>query len=157
MQFIKELEISTGHRLHLHNGGCSNFHGHNYQVKVLIDFLTEDPEKFIDGVGYYLDFSEIKNRINTFYDHRFLMFEGDPLLHNLELEGNMPGLRVVNYAPTVENITKEMTKIVGDTVIEAFHSKEIKGTDENPITINVQVEAFETAKSRAVTDRLFQI
>jgi 6-pyruvoyltetrahydropterin/6-carboxytetrahydropterin synthase len=98
MKLKKYIEVSTGHRLPNHKGGCFNFHGHNYQIEVIIDF---EEEQIDDQKGFVIDFGDIKRIINDYLDHQFLIYEEDPFLKTVE---NLPGFRVVEYIPSVENI-----------------------------------------------------
>jgi len=107
MKLEKEFEISTGHRLPNHEGGCYNLHGHNYWVKVIVD-LGDMPE-YIDEQGFLIDFSEIKHTINFYFDHRFILYNQDPLADELK---KMPGVVLVPYIPTAENMSLHMIKLI---------------------------------------------
>ncbi len=126
MKITKHLEISTGHRLHLHKGGCSNLHGHNYQIQIEITFNTSN--LYIDGVGFEIDFSEIKNLINENFDHKFLIYEEDPFVQTFDF----PGVVIVAYPPTAENISKD----IATKIFKRFENKNIK---------SVYIKLYETS------------
>lgn len=144
MKIRKKLEISTGHRLHLHQGGCSNFHGHNYQVFVTIAF-NEKTESYIDKVGFYLDFKEIKEAINSNFDHLFLISNLDPFLPSVK---ELPGIRVVQYSPTAENITKEMVTNIGEILSR-------KDTGTNITDFDVKIRLYETSTAFVEVHKTF--
>lgn len=137
----KDLEISTGHRLHLHEGGCSNFHGHNYQVRIKIEFF-DNPPGYIEGVGFEIDFGDIKKIINEHFDHRFIMFKDDPLIESLPKEILQQGFRLVPYAPTAENMSLEMLNILSE------HMK-LKNTR---YFNDISIEMNETQNSKVIRD-----
>lgn len=130
----KTLEVSTGHRLHLHEGGCSNLHGHNYQIDIQISFRKG--VSFIGGVGYYIDFSEVKNLINEYMDHQFLVNIKDPLGDLLK---TLPGVRFVDYSPTAENIAIALERLIVNRFsnYESFKSVSIsiKETSNSKISL----------------------
>lgn len=98
MKLKKQIEVSTGHRLPNHKGGCFNFHGHNYQIEVTIEFPQSEIN---EDTGFVIDFGDIKKLVNDYLDHQFLIYEKDPFLEQVK---NLPGFRVVEYIPSVENI-----------------------------------------------------
>lgn len=130
----KKIEVSAGHRLHLHRGGCSNLHGHNYRIHVEIFF--KEATSFIDGVGYYIDFSKIKKLVGEYMDHQFLVSDKDPLVDSLK---SFPGVKIVNYSPTAENIAIALQDLVvkalsGHTSFDFVRIK-IKETGNSEISV----------------------
>lgn len=104
-------DISCGHRVHGHEGKCRNLHGHNYRVH----FTCVAEDGALDGIGRVIDFSQIKARlcmwIEEHWDHRFLIWEEDPMKsHLLELD---PTVVVVPFNPTAENIAQYLVEVVG--------------------------------------------
>lgn len=104
-------DISCGHRVHGHEGKCRNLHGHNYRIH----FTCVAEDGALDGVGRVIDFSQIKARlcmwIEEHWDHRFLIWEEDPMKsHLLELD---PTVVVVPFNPTAENIAQYLVEVVG--------------------------------------------
>lgn len=96
-------DFSAGHRVAGHENQCAHLHGHNYRVT----FKVAAPE--LDRVGRVLDFSVIKERLCMWlednWDHKFLMWEHDPLLP--DLKALVPGdMVVVPFNPTAENMAK---------------------------------------------------
>lgn len=67
------FQFEAAHHLPHHPGKCKNPHGHSYklEVEVAFDATNIDPK-----VGYLLDFSDLRERVNTLVidviDHRDL-------------------------------------------------------------------------------------
>ena len=104
-------DISCGHRVHGHEGKCRNLHGHNYRIH----FTCVAEDGALDGVGRVIDFSQVKAKlcmwIEEHWDHRFLIWEEDPMKsHLLELD---PTVVVVPFNPTAENIAQYLVEVVG--------------------------------------------
>lgn len=157
MQISKQLELSTGHRLHLHDGGCSNIHGHNYNVIITIDFLNDNKDtQYIKDVGFFIDFGEIKRILNEGFDHRFIMFNGDPYKETFE---DLPGVRFVNYPPTVENLARDMVGIVGRRVKELLkeYISTLEEYSKELDVFDVDILINETSKSDCFYSRTFQV
>lgn len=146
MKITKNLEISTGHRLHLHNGGCSNFHGHNYQIQTTIEFIGLKDE-YIQSVGFLIDFKEIKGVLNSNYDHQFLIYKGDPLC---DQSLTLPGIRIVDFAPTAENIAKEMVEKIGEKLTETVDASILN-------EFNVTIQLHETSTAYVETHKTFSL
>jgi len=110
-------DISCGHRVHGHENKCAHLHGHNYRF-----FFTVSAPK-LDKVGRVLDFSVIKERLcewlESNYDHKFLMWEKDPMLAHLKQLDPL-GVVAVPFNPTAENIALYM--------VETVAPKELKDT-----------------------------
>jgi len=110
MKLVKEFEISTGHRLPNHKGGCYNIHGHNYWVYIEIGFNI--PDRYIEGKeGFLIDFGDVKRIINDTFDHKFIAYEKDPFANILE---DLPGVVFVEYIPTAENMSLHMRNLIKD-------------------------------------------
>jgi len=104
-------DISCGHRVHGHEGKCRNLHGHNYRIH----FTCVAEDGALDGIGRVIDFSQVKAKlcmwIEEHWDHRFLIWEEDPMKsHLLELD---PTVVVVPFNPTAENIAQYLVEVVG--------------------------------------------
>lgn len=116
----KQFEISTGHRLQHHEGGCSNLHGHNYLVDVKIVFTSDEN---IGGVGFDIDFGSIKKVINENFDHKMIICKEDEYADILK---DLKGVVLVDYQPTAENLSLAMMGLIreilkdkiGEIVIE---------------------------------------
>ena len=104
-------DISCGHRVHGHEGKCRHLHGHNYRIH----FTCVAEDWALDGVGRVIDFSQVKAKlcmwIEEHWDHRFLIWEEDPMKsHLLELD---PTVVVVPFNPTAENLAQHLVEVVG--------------------------------------------
>lgn len=131
-------DFCAGHRVYGHENKCAHLHGHNYRVH----FEVKGVDKHIvDQVGRVLDFSVIKDRLcqwlEDHWDHKFLMWEKDPLaayVFDLDKEGVVR----VPFNPTAENMAEYLVKKVGPFAL--------RGTD----CVLVSVEISETRKCSAV-------
>lgn len=104
-------DISCGHRVYGHEGKCRHLHGHNYRIH----FTCVAEDGALDGVGRVIDFSQVKAKlcmwIEEHWDHRFLVWEEDPMTsYLLELD---PTVVVVPFNPTAENIAQHLVEVVG--------------------------------------------
>lgn len=88
-------DISCGHRVHGHESKCAHLHGHNYRMTFrCIPGPKPEPRKFIgspeteapgelDSIGRVIDFSVVKSElcmwIEDNWDHKFLIWEHDPM------------------------------------------------------------------------------
>ena len=108
-------DISCGHRVVGHEGKCRNLHGHNYRFH----FVVEAEQ--LDDVGRVIDFSIIKNTLCNWleenYDHKFLMWEQDPYIQELE-KLSPESMVVVSFNPTAENIATNFIKKVAPALLE---------------------------------------
>lgn len=81
MQFrlkLKNLEVSSSHRLPDHEGECKNFHGHNYFISNLI--ISGEKDEF---TGMVVDFKKVKDILNEF-DHQCVNdYIDNPTLENM--------------------------------------------------------------------------
>lgn len=101
-------DICCGHRVCGHEGKCRHLHGHNYRFH----FDVEAPE--LDKVGRVVDFSVIKSHLCEWleenWDHKFLMWDQDPLANYL-LDIDSTVVKVP-FNPTAENIARHMVQVV---------------------------------------------
>lgn len=126
-------DISAGHRVHGHEGKCRHLHGHNYRVH----FMCEADG--LDGVGRVLDFSVVKARLcmwlEEHWDHRFLLWQDDPLAPALLALDDTVVL--VPFNPTAENMAHHLVTNVGPA--------QLAGTGTRLVRVLVE----ETAKCSA--------
>ncbi|GAA4519731.1 MULTISPECIES: 6-pyruvoyl trahydropterin synthase family protein [Sphingobacterium] len=103
-------DISCGHRVVGHEGKCRFLHGHNYRIHFEIQAES------LDTVGRVIDFSVIKEKLcmwlEEHYDHKFLIWQEDPLLKDLQKIAD-ESLVIVPYNPTAENIAKYLVEVIG--------------------------------------------
>jgi 6-pyruvoyltetrahydropterin/6-carboxytetrahydropterin synthase len=109
-------DFCAGHRVAHHESKCAQFHGHNYRVH----FQCEANQ--LDKVGRVIDFSEIKTRLCEWlekeWDHKFLLWKEDPFLIEYPyLTEALPGLVLVPFNPTAENMAEHLLVIVGPTML----------------------------------------
>lgn len=120
-------DISVGHRVVGHEGKCKYLHGHNYRIH----FVVKSNNDELDSVGRVIDFSVIKSKLCQWlednWDHKFLMWEKDPILEHMPLV-TRSGICVVPFNPTAENIAEYLViekapillKGTGCTLIECI-------------------------------------
>jgi len=101
-------DFSAGHRVVGHESKCRLLHGHNYRV-------TFDCAGDLDQVGRVLDFGVIKTLLcqwlEEHWDHRLLLWAGDPLLPSLRVV-SPESIVVVPFNPTAENMAEYLLKTV---------------------------------------------
>lgn len=109
----RHVRFCAGHRVANHESKCARLHGHDYRLE-----LTAGAED-LDDIGRVIDFSVLKERIGTwvddFWDHRFLMWEGDPYLPNMPIDHH--DVAVVPFNPTAENIAAYIGEVLGPEVL----------------------------------------
>ena len=109
---IKKFHFCTGHRLHNHEGSCSNFHGHNYVAYIHV--VSEE----LDAIGRVLDFADLKSKvggwIDTHWDHGFIYSQDDRLAEEA-LNVLLPsGQKIFKMSgnPTAENMAEYLLRVV---------------------------------------------
>lgn len=101
-QVTRELRFCYGHRLRDYDGKCRHLHGHNGRAVITLAAPS------LDALGMVVDFSQIKRVIggwiDSHLDHRMLLRRDDPVLPQLQAQGEPVFVMDVN--PTAENIAK---------------------------------------------------
>jgi 6-pyruvoyltetrahydropterin/6-carboxytetrahydropterin synthase len=108
----KYVDFCAAHRLVGHEGKCANIHGHNYRVTLEVGVEREA----MDQIYRVLDFAiigECLKWIDQNWDHKFLIWEKDPLALDLRL---MPGAVIIEGNPTAE----WMAYYIKDNVAKPF-------------------------------------
>lgn len=127
-------DIDCGHRVYGHEGKCRNLHGHSYRIHFEVSSAR------LDTVGRVLDFSVIKSRlcmwVENNWDHRFLLWEKDPLCDILQKADDTVVVLPVN--PTAENLASYLLHEIGPLVL--------RGTE----CVLASVEFQETRKCSAM-------
>lgn len=109
LEITIKVEWDMGHRLPNHGGQCRNLHGHRYVAEVTL----RGPVKSAAGEpdeGMLIDFGPAKELVRLHLqdrDHRFLISHSDPLLPDME---RLPGVIVVPYVPTAENMAADLLR-----------------------------------------------
>jgi 6-pyruvoyltetrahydropterin/6-carboxytetrahydropterin synthase len=136
---IRYHDISCGHRVYGHESKCAHLHGHNYRIW----FYCEGQQ---DNLGRVIDFSVIKNVLckwlEDVWDHRFLIYEDDPLAYTLK-EMDPDGVVRVPFNPTAENMAKYLLEIIAPRLFDFNMSNKV-------IVTKVVIE--ETAKCHAAVE-----
>jgi len=132
---VKRFTFEAGHRLMNYDGDCGRLHGHSYVVEAeLLDHR-------LDGVGFVVDFNELKASVRRWidqtFDHKFLVRFDDPLVHAPEV-AHPSELCVMEQNPTAENIAELIRK----WIVDWAH-------DTHPSVVVGTVVVHETATGRA--------
>lgn len=114
-------EICCGHRVCGHESKCAHLHGHNYKI-------TFECAGELDELGRVIDFSVIKSTLCAWleenWDHRFLLWENDPIKEALqEID---PTVVVVPFNPTAENIASHLAEAVAPKLLEGTGVKVVR-------------------------------
>lgn len=113
IQAIRYHDISCGHRVFGHESKCKYLHGHNYRIH----FYCQGE---LDSLGRVIDFGVIKSILCQWlednYDHKFLVWENDPLARYKE-DDFEASFVVVPYNPTAENIAKHLVEVVAPELL----------------------------------------
>jgi 6-pyruvoyltetrahydropterin/6-carboxytetrahydropterin synthase len=111
-------DFSCGHRVFGHESKCAYLHGHNYRVHFTIE------AKKLDNVGRVLDFSAIKECLcewlENAWDHRFLLWEEDPvkdLLFGCKEKIIKDSVVIMPFNPTAENMARFLLESVGPAML----------------------------------------
>lgn len=117
---IRYHDFSAGHRVAGHENKCANLHGHNYRVT----FYCRAPLGELDPVGRVVDFSVLKgilcDWLENNWDHKFLMWQNDPLLLGDNLIGS-PGVIAVPFNPTAENMGEYLVEVIAPELLKDTH------------------------------------
>lgn len=98
-----------GHRLPNHDGACKNCHGHHYVAELTISGPVSSAPGTPDE-GMVLDFGPARRELRRqaeLMDHCFLLAESDPLVGAMR---DLPGVRLVSFVPTAENIAAALLR-----------------------------------------------
>ena len=100
----RKFSADIGHRVFGHEGKCAMLHGHTYS------FLLTYTAGRQDSLGRIVDFSVIKEHVgaflDTYWDHKVVLYEKDPLCEILEDAGQKVFRLSTN--PTAENLATDL-------------------------------------------------
>jgi 6-pyruvoyltetrahydropterin/6-carboxytetrahydropterin synthase len=118
MLIARTIEIDMAHRLPGHGSKCQNLHGHRYTIEVGVDDQVIQRRGAADE-GMVIDFADLKalmmEHIDAVYDHNTMLSMHDPIANDLiamlePVQEKKPVL--VDFVPTVENITRHFYEIL---------------------------------------------
>ena len=92
-----KVEFEAAHRQLGDPEKCGKLHGHSWVVEV-------DATGGVDGIGYIVNFSKIKEIITKDMDHSVILMKGDPLIEVLLKHGQK--VYVMDTNPTCENLSE---------------------------------------------------
>jgi len=99
----KVISFCYGHRIRGHGGACRFLHGHNARAEVVC-------RGDLDALGMVVDFGEIRRVlrawIDTNWDHRMILAEGDPMVDVLRKEGEP--VFTLDGPPTAERLAAHL-------------------------------------------------
>ncbi len=80
----RSIDIDAGHRVPFHASKCRHLHGHRWKVIAIAEAEeTVDSAEGAADSGMVVDFGVLKQvlmeEINDVFDHRFLLWQEDPL------------------------------------------------------------------------------
>lgn len=143
----KEVEFDAGHRVPDHGSKCRHPHGHRYRVRATCaGDVVNEPGAADDGM--VVDFGLLKGwlteHVHDRFDHGFICKHSDPLrlflADWLTADGTVePRLVVVDYAPTAENIARDVFTSLAPIVAAHWRTLRL-----------VRIEVWETPTSLAV-------
>lgn len=90
-----------------HTGQCRHLHGHTYTAEVTV-MGAINPTPGASDEGMVVDFSHVKEALRLAvqeWDHRFLLSNSDILVQDMTY---LPGVIVVPFVPTAENLAREL-------------------------------------------------
>ena len=94
---------------------CANLHGHNARIY----FTVERPETSAYAttqLDVVMEFGDIKNRLCQWlednWDHKTLLADDDPLTRKM-IDAQVPGLVVMPFAPSSENLAGYLLNVIG--------------------------------------------
>ena len=127
-------DISCGHLVSGHSGKCKNLHGHNYRIHF------QCTGEVVDGM--VIDFAVIKSTLCQWlednWDHRFLVWEKDPIKsYLLDIDRTVV---VAPFNPTAENMAQYLLDVVGPKLLP-------------PEVLLIKVLVEETRKCSATAER----
>jgi len=115
----RRIQFCAGHRVHLHESKCRNFHGHNYVV------FVEAVAPELDSVGRVIDFSVLKQKIggwiDAHWDHGFLYWQDDSEARVALAHIGQQKVHVMPANPTAENMAQYL--------LSTICPKELEGTN----------------------------
>ena len=129
MKLSKELTFDMAHKLEDYHGRCSNCHGHRFYVKIEV-------EGKVGSDGILVDFNHLEKLIDEEFDHKTLFQDTE---NNKKLAGLLPGLQLVSYNPTSENIVEKIYKLV-KAMLNAYNFEHVKITLKESPTSEVVYE-----------------
>ncbi len=106
----RRIQFCAGHRVHLHESKCRNFHGHNYVAL----FEAEAPN--LDQIGRVIDFSVLKEKIggwiDTNWDHGFLCWREDTEAYDVMSSIKNQKYYLMPCNPTAENMAEYLLRSI---------------------------------------------
>ena len=148
-----ETHFSSAHRLRQYNGECERLHGHNYVVKVAIDYQLLDSD-------FLIDFREVNSYIQSAIeklDHKILLpGKSDiiiikPLMNNANWLVQVQGKEYLFPKKDVV-ILEKINQTTSENLAIFFHeeiSEKLKKFSPQFTTLSLTVTIGETAGNEA--------
>jgi len=131
----RQHTISCGHRVAGHESKCAYFHGHNYTIHIYLTAKTG----WLDDLGRVLDFSIMKSLfcewLETHWDHKFLMWDKDPLFNEASpvMRDSLIG---VPFNPTAENMASALLSNIFPRLLDKYAFEQSKKTRADQLAYN---------------------
>lgn len=119
--------FSAAHRLHTDESKCKNIHGHNYRVTIKVDCNKWGKSNML------VPFDLVKEVVDDF-DHKLILDERDPLLHEL---GTHTKVRPVPGVPSTEFLADYIAELLLTEILK-------RPSREQPSHVRIQVVLQET-------------
>ncbi len=141
----KRFTFPMGHRLSLHKGACSNWHGHNITVIVGLKSRT------LNENGMVIDFSDLSNLVGLVidkWDHALLLNKTDYkiLREDIDIDKAFNKLFKIysfDFEPTAENLSR----VIYEELTQQLNGY-LAGTDKNQQLVVVDfIEFWENEKA----------
>ena len=115
------------HAIFGYSGACKNIHGHSYELQVTVS-SGEEGQSFIPAPGFFLDFKELKQIVNStiihLFDHK-LVLSRDYLAKIQDLH-SQENLLIWEAEPTAENMLVFIQRILRENLPPAIRLAELK-------------------------------
>lgn len=137
-----EIPFCYGHRVVGHTGKCRHLHGHNGKaVVVLRTFVLNELDMVVD----FKDVKNlVKNWIDNWWDHNFLVHKNDPLVRTLKiLEHLNSEERAFKAGLTEELVPPSPSELLGVRTAVAYNKQLYVMKNGEPTAENMAKELFD--------------
>jgi len=127
VRVTKEFRFEGAHALLDYDGKCRHIHGHSYRLLITVSGIPEFRECHPKS-GMVLDFSELKNIVNTHiiepFDHALILKSDSPLTE--EISNSYENVKVVEFQPTSENLAIYFARILKEHLPKQIKLQSVK-------------------------------
>lgn len=149
--------VCASHILSTHKGKCSNLHGHNYVIEVMIDADAPVFERLSKCEGMIIDFGDLKEIIHLL-DHAFIYNVNSETERDFAFLAEANGMRTFSMPvpTTAENIAIHLADMIKETLYERTFGDVVAGSEldltlsDCRTTIEVKIAETEKHKTSAL-------